>query len=119
MSGKDKCALLFLYIYATLGPGGKKADVAAPVYPRDDKPVRSAELPYYWESDMDELLCCGLNTAMNFKVVAPKDPVILMTGWKNGAGFANTIRIVNCPESKDMNLSSSRVPKLGLYLDEN
>lgn len=108
-------AIYVCHLYTAAGRGGKPDDIIKPVFPTNAV-VNPVDIPYYWESEMDQLITFALNKALYFKIAAPKDPIILVTGWKHGAGFANTVRLVHCPEMTNVTLASSHIPKLAFYV---
>lgn len=108
-------AIYVCHLYTAAGRGGKPDDIIKPVFPTNAV-VNPVDIPYYWESEMDQLIIFALNKALYFKIAAPKDPIILVTGWKHGAGFANTVRLVHCPEMTNVTLASSHIPKLAFYV---
>ncbi|XP_037909556.1 pyruvate kinase-like isoform X2 [Hermetia illucens] len=48
-----------------------------------------------WLKDVDARVQFGLAFAKRRQFVSKGDPVIIVTGWKQGSGFTNTMRIVN------------------------
>jgi pyruvate kinase len=49
-----------------------------------------------WLKDVDARVQFGLQFGKSRGFVKYGDPVIIITGWKQGSGFTNTMRIVNC-----------------------
>lgn len=49
-----------------------------------------------WMKDVDERVQFGLQFGKQRGFVKAGDPVVIVTGWKSGSGFTNTIRIINC-----------------------
>lgn len=47
-----------------------------------------------WLNDMDKRVQFAMNFGIKEGLLKPKDPIVLVTGWKAGTGFTNTIRIV-------------------------
>lgn len=47
-----------------------------------------------WLKDVDARVQFGLAFAKRRQFVSKGDPVIIVTGWKQGSGFTNTMRIV-------------------------
>lgn len=43
---------------------------------------------------MDARVQAGLQFGQKQGFVKPGDPVIVVTGWKQGSGFTNTLRVV-------------------------
>jgi len=50
-----------------------------------------------WVRDVDSRVQYGLTYGMASKFIKIGDPVIVVTGWKAGSGFTNTVRIVYVP----------------------
>lgn len=44
--------------------------------------------------DVDNRVQFGLNFGKSRGFIHTGDPVIVITGWKKGAGFTNTMRII-------------------------
>lgn len=47
-----------------------------------------------WLKDVDARVEFGLKFGKLRGFVNAKDPVVIVTGWKQGSGFTNTVRIV-------------------------
>lgn len=47
-----------------------------------------------WLKDVDERVKFGLQYGKRQNILKPGDAIVVVTGWKQGAGFTNTIRIV-------------------------
>lgn len=47
-----------------------------------------------WLKDVDARLQFGINFGKARGFIKSGDPVIVVTGWKQGSGFTNTLRIV-------------------------
>lgn len=47
-----------------------------------------------WLKDVDARVQFGLNYGKVKGFIKSGDPVVVVTGWKQGAGFTNTMRIV-------------------------
>lgn len=47
-----------------------------------------------WRADIEERLQFGIEAGKKRGVIKEGDPLIVVTGWHQGAGFTNTIRIV-------------------------
>lgn len=54
----------------------------------------SAERLADWLKDVDARVQFGLNHGKVRGFIKSGDPVVVVTGWKQGAGFTNTMRIV-------------------------
>lgn len=48
-----------------------------------------------WLKDVDARVQCGIQFGKSRGFIKSGDPVIVVTGWKQGSGFTNTMRIVN------------------------
>jgi len=55
-----------------------------------------------WMVDVDGRVQFGINFAKKRGMIKLGDPVIIITGWKKGSGFTNTMRIVYCEEGDEM-----------------
>ena len=47
-----------------------------------------------WLQDVDARVSFGLNFGKAKGFIKNGDPVIIITGWQQGSGFTNTMRIV-------------------------
>lgn len=47
-----------------------------------------------WLKDVDVRVQYGLQFGKNRGFIKSGDPVIIVTGWRQGSGFTNTMRIV-------------------------
>ncbi|CAL2040359.1 unnamed protein product [Caenorhabditis brenneri] len=47
-----------------------------------------------WDVDVEERVQYGVNLGKTRGFIHPGDPLIVITGWRQGAGFTNTMRIV-------------------------
>ncbi|XP_075241017.1 pyruvate kinase PKM-like isoform X2 [Convolutriloba macropyga] len=74
---------------------------------RDDRVARQAHLhrgifPIYyptsraadWSEDMDQRIQLAIQLAKGRQFIKKGDSIICVTGWKKGAGFTNTMRII-------------------------
>ncbi|KAK9504140.1 hypothetical protein O3M35_010542 [Rhynocoris fuscipes] len=57
-----------------------------------------------WLKDVDARIIFGLKLGSTKGFIKPGDPVVVVTGWKKGSGYTNTMRILNVPREID-NLS--------------
>ncbi|KAL1140174.1 hypothetical protein AAG570_000106 [Ranatra chinensis] len=54
-----------------------------------------------WLKDIDQRVIFGLKVGHTKGFIHTGDPVIVVTGWKQGSGFTNTMRIVYVPNDLD------------------
>lgn len=47
-----------------------------------------------WMKDVDERVQFGVKFGKSRGFIKSGDPVVVVTGWKQGSGFTNTLRIV-------------------------
>ncbi|MFH4981636.1 hypothetical protein AB6A40_008345 [Gnathostoma spinigerum] len=50
-----------------------------------------------WSADVDSRVSFGVSAAESFDFVKKGDPMIVVTGWRQGAGHTNTLRIIAAP----------------------
>ncbi|KAK9504144.1 hypothetical protein O3M35_010542 [Rhynocoris fuscipes] len=62
-----------------------------PVY-YDKQPLQD------WVLDIEDRVRHGLQKAFIRKYITVGDPIIIVTGWKQGTGFTNTIRLYYCSD---------------------
>jgi len=53
------------------------------------------ERPADWMTDVDERVQYAIDFGKRSNFVAPGDNVVVITGWRQGAGSSNTVRILN------------------------
>lgn len=51
-----------------------------------------------WVEDMDKRINVAVENGMDKKIIRSGSPVVIVTGWRAGSGFTNTIRIIKVPE---------------------
>lgn len=51
-----------------------------------------------WTEDMDNRINHALDVGHDAHVLKPSSLVIIVTGWRSGAGYTNTLRVINVPE---------------------
>jgi len=49
-----------------------------------------------WANDVDKRLTYAKNMALEHKMAIPGQPIVLVTGWRSGSGYTNTLRVVPC-----------------------
>lgn len=47
-----------------------------------------------WVADIESRVQYGLHIGKKYKIIKAGDTVIVVSSWKDGSGFTNTIRIV-------------------------
>ncbi|KAI3385013.1 hypothetical protein SNEBB_001636 [Seison nebaliae] len=57
----------------------------------------SSEKGSKWVEDVDARIATSLDVAKKRGFCKRGDAIILVTGWKEGSGFTNTVRIIYCP----------------------
>lgn len=55
----------------------------------------------FWAEDMDKRLYKGLSVGRARGMLETGDPVVIVTGWKSGSGYTNTMRLINVPETDE------------------
>uniref|UniRef100_A0A7E4ZZA0 Pyruvate kinase n=1 Tax=Panagrellus redivivus TaxID=6233 RepID=A0A7E4ZZA0_PANRE len=50
-----------------------------------------------WPTDVDERISYGIATGKDRGFIHKGDFLVVITGWRQGAGFTNTLRIINAP----------------------
>lgn len=54
-----------------------------------------------WMKDVEERIKFGLTVGFSRGLLQSNDPVVVMTGWKQGVGFTNTLRLVYVKDDKE------------------
>lgn len=54
-----------------------------------------------WVEDMDKRISRAIDVAWQRCVVRGGSPVVVVTGWRAGSGFTNTVRIITVPDTKE------------------
>jgi len=49
-----------------------------------------------WLKDVDNRVQFGIQFGKSRGFIKSGDPILIVTGWKSGSGFTNTLRVVNC-----------------------
>ncbi|CAH1728386.1 unnamed protein product [Chironomus riparius] len=50
-----------------------------------------------WMKDVDARVQFGIKFGKSRGFIKSGDPIVIVTGWKSGSGFTNTVRVVNQP----------------------
>jgi len=53
-----------------------------------------------WTEDMDNRITSAIDEGWERGMVKAGSPIVVVTGWRAGAGFTNTIRIIRVPDSQ-------------------
>ncbi|XP_061190880.1 pyruvate kinase PKM-like isoform X5 [Saccostrea echinata] len=54
-----------------------------------------------WTDDMDRRIYKAMALGRKRNFIKTGDYIIIVTGWKSGSGYTNTLRIINAPEKDD------------------
>lgn len=54
-----------------------------------------------WLKDVDTRVVHAIKFGKARGFIKTGDPVVVVTGWKKGSGYTNTLRIVYVPEQED------------------
>jgi pyruvate kinase len=55
----------------------------------------------YWTEDMDQRIYKAMAIGKERNFIKTGDFIIIVTGWKCGSGYTNTMRIINAPEKEE------------------
>lgn len=66
-----------------------------------------------WTEDMDCRISAAMETGYERSVLKAGVPVVVVTGWRSGAGYTNTIRIIKTPEKQ------KKIAIMSHKIDEN
>lgn len=55
------------------------------------------EKSQFWLKDMDDRIQAALKLGQKEGFLKVADPIIVITGWKQGLGYTNTMRIIYVP----------------------
>ena len=61
-----------------------------------------------WMDDMDRRIEYAVQEARRRHVVEAGSSVVVVTGWRSGAGFTNTCRVITVPENTDQGLFTQK-----------
>lgn len=53
-----------------------------------------------WLEDMDNRITCAVESGWDLKIIKPNSNLIIVTGWRAGSGFTNTMRIIKAPRER-------------------
>jgi len=59
-----------------------------------------------WLKDVDTRVVHAIKFGKARGFIKTGDPVVVVTGWKKGSGYTNTLRIVYVPEQEDFCFTS-------------
>ena len=62
--------------------------------------VFSAKRENDWTEDMDNRITSAIDEGWERSMVKAGSPIVVVTGWRAGAGFTNTVRIIRVPDSQ-------------------
>ena len=54
-----------------------------------------------WIEDVDNRVCLAIKRVWEKKIIESGDTVVLVTGWREGSGHTNTVRILVVPEGDE------------------
>lgn len=47
-----------------------------------------------WQKDVDARIQFGITVGKRMKFIKPGDALVVVSGWRQGAGFTNTLRVL-------------------------
>ena len=56
-----------------------------------------------WPEDMDNRISACIAYGWDTKNLRAGMPVVVVTGWRAGAGYTNTVRIISVPDHRPSN----------------
>jgi pyruvate kinase len=68
-----------------------------PILIREPKPDENLVSGELWMHDVDFRVNRAMETSKQVGFCAPGDEIVVVTGWRGGKGFTNTLRIIKCP----------------------
>ncbi len=54
-----------------------------------------------WVEDVDNRICEAVRVGWEKGMLEGGQPIVIVTGWRKGAGFTNTIRTMYLPDQDD------------------
>lgn len=63
------------------------------IYPLVDKQEKVED----WPTDVDNRINFAINVGKKRRFIKSGDQIVLITGWRKGAGFTNTLRVITAP----------------------
>ena len=58
-----------------------------------------------WLMDMDKRINFAIDQGSSLKLIKPGNTLVVVTGWRSGSGYTNTMRIIRVPDSEKKNKS--------------
>lgn len=55
----------------------------------------------YWSEDMDKRIYKGISVGRARGMLETGDNIVIVTGWKSGSGYTNTMRLIGVPETDE------------------
>lgn len=53
-----------------------------------------------WSEDMDRRIYKSIAVGRLRGFLKTNDPIVIVTGWKSGSGYTNTMRLITVPETE-------------------
>ena len=57
-----------------------------------------------WSKDVDGRVNEGIKVGLRRGIIKFNDPVVIVTGWQQGSGFTNTMRVIFVPQFTEQEL---------------
>lgn len=55
-----------------------------------------------WTDDMDRRITAAIDQGWERRCISPGDLVVVVTGWRSGSGYTNTIRTIKVPGTSSL-----------------
>lgn len=69
-----------------------------------------------WTEDVDKRIQRALEAGHDHGFISKGVPLVIVTGWKSGSGFTNTLRLINAPGRDEMTpIMSSHFWRMGQW----